>query len=354
MKRLNKYSIFWVLYFLSLFYGEYQWDREILSIKSDNELLARVFLSTLIYLTPQIFCATLINRIALKSVPFSGKPDVNSLLQIFSVFLVTLLVLRLFSYFLIRPVILKVDAGPIKNLWNFNLVFAGFVYLSFPVGVMLIIQSIKQQIIFHKRQNDLTKEKLRAELNLLRNQLNPHFLFNTLNNIYALCRKKSDLAPEAVIRLSELLSFMLYKADKGDITMQQEIGFLEDYISLEKIRYTDRLKIISDYNIDNYEQLISPLLFLPLLENAFKHGAGETSDEGFIKIHIKLKKGILDFIITNSFALSNTPENSDGIGIKNIKKQIELRYQRQMFLISKDNNVFCVNIKIDLNSNGKD
>lgn len=141
---------------------------------------------------------------------------------------------------------------------------------------------------------------MNTELQMLRNQINPHFLFNTLNNIYALTRKKSDKAPEVVMKLSELLSFMLYKSRVDTITLQEEIRVLEDYIELERIRYNERLTVSFTKQIDDPSQRIIPLLFLPLVENAFKHGVSESRFDSFVHIDLKLKDGFLNFSIENS------------------------------------------------------
>lgn len=349
IKRFN-YIIFWSIYFGVLFYQEYQWDKTILLGYSESEIAIRVLIATIAFVIPQIICSSIINKIALNNLIFSDQINIRSVLNICIVILITVFVIRIQSYYFIRPVILKTSTGLIEHLWGFRSLFSILLYISLPIGINLLIQNVHQQIEFYKREKDLTKEKLTAELSFLRSQMNPHFLFNTLNNIYVLSRKKSDLAPEAILKLSDLLSFMLYETDKGEITIFQEMKFIEDYIALQKIRYTTRLKLNIEKDIDDYSQNIAPLLFIPLFENAFKHGAGETSDEVYISVNIKLLKGVLDFQITNSFDKRNNKKVQTGIGLTNLQRQLELTYKNQNMFVIQNENTFVVKIKIDLNN----
>src|SRR6478609_606242 len=143
-------------------------------------------------------------------------------------------------------------------------------------------------------------EKQEAELNYLRSQTNPHFLFNTLNNIYSLARDKSDLAPESILRLSKILRFMLYETGGDFISLEQELRIIGDYIDLEKLRYDESLRINFNHNIEDLKQAIPPLLLIPLVENAFKHGVSETRDQPFVDIHLSVDKRQLAFIVKNS------------------------------------------------------
>jgi two-component system, LytTR family, sensor kinase len=194
------------------------------------------------------------------------------------------------------------------------------------------------------------KEKLSTELQMLKSQLNPHFLFNTLNNIYGLTRKKSDMAPEAVLKLSEMLSFMLYEANSGTISIRKEIQFLEDYISLQRLRYPDSFRIVFNKVVDDEAQQIAPLLLLPLLENAFKHGAGDSHADSYIHIDLKLQQAQLMFTITNSFERNGPDMRSDTIGLHNIKRQLQLLYRTQQLVLMDNDNVFTAQLSINLDS----
>jgi len=209
------------------------------------------------------------------------------------------------------------------------------------------------QIINLKNEKFLVKDKLETELKFLKNQINPHFLFNTLNNIYALARKKSDKTPEVVVRLSKLLRFMLYESAKEAIPIEEELRILDDYVQLEKIRHSNRLDICFHKEIDNYNQPIAPLILLPFIENAFKHGINETIDETSIEIKVELKEGQLAFYVKNSHDREEGKPVSDNIGLKNVRRQLELMYSDFSLTTNNQTQTFIVDLHINLNRNGK-
>lgn len=227
------------------------------------------------------------------------------------------------------------------------------VELAFPAGILVAFRLVATQVEAKEREKELLKEKLTTELRLLKSQLNPHFLFNTLNNIYALTRKKSDQAPDVVLKLSELLSFMLYESGADTIPLEKEIKFLEDYIALQQIRFTDELSVVFNKEIDQQGQAIAPLLLLPLVENAFKHGASENHFDSFIHIDLTLKDGQLIFRISNSFENHVNGIATRSIGLNHTTRQLELMYRQQQLLISTAGNVFNVDLSVNLNSYGK-
>jgi sensor histidine kinase YesM len=184
------------------------------------------------------------------------------------------------------------------------------------------------------------------ELRFLKMQIHPHFLFNTLNTLYGLSLKKSEKAPEMILKLSNLLDYILYQVDKPLVLLKDEINHIEDYISLEKSRFQDSLKIMFNKNIIDDKLEIAPMLLLPFVENAFKHGA---QIDGIVNVLISLKvdENELNFTIKNS-AISK--ENSKkGIGLDNIKKRLEMFYPAQHFLeVLQEEKVFIVNFKIPI------
>ena len=149
-------------------------------------------------------------------------------------------------------------------------------------------------------------EKQEAELNYLKSQTNPHFLFNTLNNIYSLARDKSDLTPESILRLSKILRFMLYETGGEYIAIEQELKVMTDYIALEKLRYDESLRVNFNHDLEDMKQSIPPLLLIPLVENAFKHGVSETRNHPFVDIHLSVKNRQLQFVVKNSAEASFT------------------------------------------------
>lgn len=194
-------------------------------------------------------------------------------------------------------------------------------------------------------------EKQEAELNYLKSQTNPHFLFNTLNNIYSLARDKSDLAPQSVLRLSKILRFMLYEAGKNFILIEQELKIIEDYITLEKLRYDDSLRISFKHTIDDSQQVIPPLLLIPLVENAFKHGVSETREQPFIDIELNIAQHQLTFIVKNSTDESSNQENiKENIGLSNLRRQLELLYTDYNLSVKQEAFLFIATLKINLTS----
>jgi LytS/YehU family sensor histidine kinase len=194
-------------------------------------------------------------------------------------------------------------------------------------------------------------EKQNAELNYLKSQTNPHFLFNTLNNIYSLARDKSDLAPESILRLSKILRFMLYETSTEFIIMQKELEIISDYIALEKLRYDDSLRIDFKHEIEDMNQPIPPLLLIPLVENAFKHGASETRDQIFVEIHLSVNQNQLTFVVKNS-AENYQGDNSikENIGLSNLRRQLELIYTDYNLSVKQDETIFTATLKINLAS----
>jgi two-component system, LytTR family, sensor kinase len=204
-----------------------------------------------------------------------------------------------------------------------------------------------------ENEKNLVKEKLETELKFLRNQTNPHFLFNTLNNIYALSLKKSDDTPEVVLKLSKLLNFMLYESRKASISIGDELKILDDYIELERIRYNGRLEISFIREIDNESEQMAPLLLLSFVENAFKHGASESRFESYIHIDMKLQAGILNFSIENNKENCEKQQSTGNIGLANVRRQLELMYTDYDLKVDDETNRFNVGLMINLNSHAK-
>lgn len=197
-----------------------------------------------------------------------------------------------------------------------------------------VVYTVSFQFLFvkyfldYKRIKDnellLSKEKTEAELKTLKAQLNPHFLFNTLNNIYSLSLDNSPKTPLAIGKLSEILDHVLYKCNDDLMPLSSEINLLQNYIELEKLRYDDRLEVILEANVEK-DILIPPLILLSLVENAFKHGAGEDSGSPRITIDIRSHSRHFKAEIANTIA-SDYMVNEERIGLSNIRKQLDLIY----------------------------
>lgn len=212
-----------------------------------------------------------------------------------------------------------------------------------------IIKHIYNYFILKQSAQRLQIEKQEAELNYLKSQTNPHFLFNTLNNIYSLARDKSDLAPESILRLSKILRFMLYETNGTYIALEKEIKIISDYIELEKLRYDDSLNVNFNYNIEDMKQSLPPLLLIPLVENAFKHGVSETRNMPFVDIHLEVKNRHLTFIVKNSVERIGTEDEiKENIGLTNLRRQLELLYREYDLSLKHENSYFTALLKINL------
>lgn len=214
-----------------------------------------------------------------------------------------------------------------------------------------IVRHIYNYVKLKQSAKKLRIEKQEAELNYLKSQTNPHFLFNTLNNIYSLARDKSDLAPESILRLSKILRFMLYEAGGEFIAIEQELKIINDYIALERLRYDESLRINFNYDIEDMKQALPPLLLIPLVENAFKHGVSETRYRPFVDIHISVNKRQLHLLVKNS---SEPPGGErtvrENIGLSNLRRQLELLYTDYNLSVEQGDTVFTASLKINLAS----
>ena len=224
--------------------------------------------------------------------------------------------------------------------------------MSFSVGSVFFFGIIRHLYNYNKLKQaaqQLQIEKQQAELNYLKSQTNPHFLFNTLNNIYALARDKSDLAPESILRLSKILRYMLYETGGDFIAIEQELKIISDYIALEQLRYDDSLRINFNNDIEDMKQSLPPLLLIPLVENAFKHGVSETRGMPYVDIHLSVKNRQLLFIVKNSSEAVVTPGIvTEHIGLSNLRRQLHLLYTEYNLSVQQDPAEFTATLKINL------
>jgi len=231
-------------------------------------------------------------------------------------------------------------------------------YSTGSVFLFAIARHVYNYLKLKQAEQQLRIEKQKAELNYLRSQTNPHFLFNTLNNIYSLARDKSDLAPESILRLSKILRFMLYETGGAYIAIEQELKIISDYIALEKLRYDDSLRVNFNYDIEDMKQALPPLLLIPLVENAFKHGVSETRGQPFVDVHISVNKRQLVYVVKNSAeAFPEQPRLPAGqagvkenIGLSNLRRQLELLYTDYDLSVQQGESVFTATLKINLAS----
>lgn len=188
------------------------------------------------------------------------------------------------------------------------------------------------------RKRDMENEKLYAELNFLRTQINPHFLFNTLNNLYYLAYSKSDNTTEVISKLSTMMRYMIYESNHEKVLLSQEIEYMQNYISLEQLRLNNQVPIKFEIEGETENIWIAPLIFITFLENAFKHGVNNKNSGAWINISIRMKGKQCTYSVENSKVpvTVDSKERKSGIGLQNVNRRLELSYPNQYQLKVED------------------
>jgi sensor histidine kinase YesM len=312
--RLWWHILFWVFIYLfySLTYGSY-------SEKYAQEFISNLYLLPVRIAGTYIFIYYIIPKflLARKYLAFSALVIVHAVLFGFVMWLV--------MYFLIYCKGCIYDTKyPLIYLPKIFAILIG--NYEIPAIAALIVIT-KRWYVDQQVTRELEKEKLEAELKFLKSQIHPHFLFNTLNNLYALTLKKSDKAPDMVIRISEMLDYMLYQSNEREVPLSKEIDLLNTYLELEKTRYGKRLDLSFNIRGNAENKLIAPLLLLPFVENSFKHGASSDIEKPFIKIMLEITGPSLVLKVTNSYGSQIKENCCEGIGLKNVKRRLDLLYK---------------------------
>lgn len=217
-----------------------------------------------------------------------------------------------------------------------------------------IFKIVTDWFYYLREKQVLETETMQSELRFLKSQINPHFLFNTLNNLYALTLKKSDLAPEIVIKLSEMMRYMLYDCNEKRVLLSKEVAYLQNYLDLEKLRQGNSVKINFTVEGQISEQKIAPLLFIPFLENSFKHGLNSyITNGGFVNVLLQVDQQTVYFSIENSkpekVPIADPNRRSGGIGLVNVHRRLNLMYPNH-YELKIDNNpkTYIVDLMIEL------
>ena len=254
-----------------------------------------------------------------------------------------LIVQSLYDYYLFGFIISPNKGGQLSASLAYNFTHTSL-YLLLTVALKFSIDWYEQNKLLH----EVRVEKLQTEVNYLRSQVNPHFLFNALNNLYALTIKKSDQAPYVVLKLSELMEYMLYESDADYVPLEREVNYLRNYLELEKIRQGNHadIQLTVTGNMDHCQ--IPPFLILPLVENAFKHGISKTIHNAYLHIYIEVNTVLSVKVVNNKLQFQRSEVNG-GIGLVNLKKRLELLYPgRHTLDIINGSIQYEVLLKIDL------
>lgn len=234
---------------------------------------------------------------------------------------------------------------PIKQFWIYNYFYTAILFCGFSLGLG-VMQKLTQN---EKQRKELEKEKLNSDLAFLKNQISPHFFFNTLNNIYSLIRIDTDEAQESVHKLSKLMRYLLYESESGDTKLSDEISFMNHYIDLMKLRLSSKVDLSIILPENSPALRIPPLLFIPFIENAFKHGVSYRTPS-FIEIKMNVKDSLISFYVKNSIGTSSKTDDGQhaGIGLKNVKKRLNLLFPNTHNLtIEHKENEFSVELRLN-------
>lgn len=348
-KKWIRHFLFWIAYLAFEVYTEYLWMINVYKQFSSWEIFVMSFIPettlVLIIKIPLVYSSFYFLKL------FSiDKPNNLKLIVLMSTIILLFTVMaQLIHAYIFYPFVY--DSLNLPSVGEFQGYLNSFMDKIFVVGIAIALKQYSESQRLLQREQLLVKEKIETELNFLKSQINPHFLFNTLNNIYSLARKKSDTTADVVLKLSKLLRFVLYETQNKKITIDREIQFLNDYIELEKIRYDERLKVDFNYSADDFNSQIAPLLLVPFVENAFKHGVSETVSKAFVTIDLKIENGILDFSIINSIEndLNRNQLDNEGIGLRNLKRQLEILYPTFKLEAASDSAVYKAKLILDLN-----
>jgi LytS/YehU family sensor histidine kinase len=221
-------------------------------------------------------------------------------------------------------------------------------YFPVSTGLALALKTCKNWYLKRLENQQLFEENSNAELQLLKAQIHPHFLFNTLNNIYSFTLRKSNQSPTLVRKLSDTLRYMINDCDASRVPLKKELEMIMGYMELEKVRYGNRLTMDIDVSGNSETKMITPLLMIPLIENSFKHGTSQMLRHPWIILRIQTVNDALNFQLTNSKPYShNATSTKGGIGILNVKKRLQLLYpdKHDLHIVSNDDS-FSVHMKI--------
>lgn len=327
------HAIFWIVFFLFLIVNSQPLPLVENLLKSIIDVLfyGSIVYVNIFYLFPKFM--------------ITGKIGTYLLLLFASVLLIT--PIKTLTFYGVQAVDSTMAVFMEKNLQKF---FLSIFFMACASSIYKIINDWARQ---RRERVDLQRQTLRSELNFLRSQINPHFLFNTLNSLYALTLKKSDKAPEIVLRLSEMMRYMLYECNERYVPLEKEINYISNYLELEKIRHKGKCDIEFEMIGVVGRQKIAPLLFIPFIENSFKHGLNSQIIDGFVDIIMNIKDDSITMNIKNSKseAKPKAPSKiSGGVGLVNVRRRLNLLYPEQYDLnINESPNQYEVSIDINLN-----
>ena len=351
--RIQRHLLFWGCLTFYIFLTRYFNPTKLIANGHlDNPLTS--YTETLIFFMPQVVVVYPLLYFILPRYLFKGK-YIKAVLWILALLILLVCVNAILIIYIPwhngsgLPSKLKLFAG-MNALQKF-----GMAYMAALNGTLLgsalavCFKMSKYYYLKNLRNQQLQKENIESQLQLLKAQVHPHFLFNTLNNIYSQTQLESPKGSKMIMGLSDILRYILYKGQKPLVPLKQELLMITEYVNLEKIRYGNKLDVhilTPDKHDDLY---IAPLLLLPFVENCFKHGTSSVLQKPWINLTIEMKDTTLVMKLMNGKALKNNTRDNKGIGINNVKQRLELLYKDNYDLqITEDDEVFVVDLKVKL------
>lgn len=343
--KVSSHIIFWVLYFIYQVNSEYAYLSTYLPqhLQTDwLDVLNFSVISIFVFDLSIIPCFYVLLAIIDSEAVFFRSVAVKVITSLLCIafFVITF---RVSCHYFVYEVIYKVK----EDVDSFSLfgVFNALMNIGFGTSLAFGFEKFRQHLVMKNELSEMKSEKLQTELKFLKAQINPHFLFNTLNNIYGLAIKKSDDTPEIILKLSKIMRYNIFESAKDVVPIEKEIENIHDYISIQKIRHKD-LNLNFIHEVDQPFKEISPLILLQFVENAFKYGASESISDSFITIELRLKENQLNYTVSNSTDERNHVDSTK-IGLHNINRQLELLYPQKYSLeTKKDNNTYTVFLTI--------
>ena len=352
--RIGRHVLFWLI----AFFGPALVGVEVLSIfnQSSKERFLEATVVQFLYLPAQIFLAYIIMYYVIPQFILKNK-YFKAFLLVIALFLSSGII-SAFTYALFVDPIMQffmgVSADKTPNS-TFDAMFAtGFIFgMRSSLGVAGFAASIKLMKHWYENQyraSILEKEKINAELLSLKAQLHPHFLFNTLNNIYSSIQNVSPKASKMLSKLSELLRYIIYECNSPCVPLSSELKIIKSYIDLESIRYDKSLDVNIYISGDTSSYCIAPLLLLPLIENSFKHGTSKVIEQPWIKLEASIKNNIFSFILINGKMESKEINGfQHGVGLQNVIKRLEFIYpEKHEIKVVSESEIFIVNLSLEL------
>jgi two-component system, LytTR family, sensor kinase len=352
MRRLRLHIIFWIAYCSQGILLQFAYMQRFLVGTPVGKQLLMSTETSFALLPFRLLLTYFALYVLLKAVLSGTKPLTLPLLGMTMITAVCTVLVRMAVYYFVNPIIYHqgVNQAPLFNIMD---IWSSLLNIVPVAAIAVFIKFVRTQFQNREKERSLLKEKLETELKLLRNQTNPHFLFNTLENIYALALKKSDDTPEVIMQLSKLLQFMLYESGKTMIDIGDEMKILDNYVELERIRSNNLLEIDFIREIDNGQEQIAPLLIFSFIKNAFSQGAGERLCASATYIDVKLQSGILNCNVETSRNSSHTGSDNTPVDLVNTRRQVELLYTDYSLSAGADKELFKAGLVINLHSHVK-